>query len=76
MAVGEGEGEEMKVKFIEVGRDNKSWEAECNGELTYEWLYGQAKKALRSSDIDFSEDGTIFAGFRSVGRFEVIENEK
>lgn len=65
----------MKVKFIEVGRENKSWEAECNGELTYEWLYRQAKKALRSSDIGFSEDGAIFVGFRNVGRFEVIENE-
>lgn len=64
---------EMKVKFIDVGRNKKSWEAECDGELNYNWLYSQAKKALMSSDIDFSDDGTIFAGFRSVGKFEVVE---
>lgn len=61
----------MKVRFIEVGRNKKSWEAEYDGELNYNWLYMQAKKALMSSDIDFSDDGKIYAGFRNVGRFEV-----
>lgn len=64
----------MKVRFINVGKDKKSWEAETDGELSYNWLYGQVKKhsALFSSGIDFYEDGSITAGFRTVGRFEVI----
>ncbi len=63
----------MKVKFIDVGRNKKSWEAECKGQLTFDWLYSQAKKALMSSDIDFTDDGSILAGFRTVGRFEIVE---
>ncbi|MGE5631350.1 MAG: hypothetical protein ACM3TR_09675 [Caulobacteraceae bacterium] len=62
----------MKVKFIEVGRSKKTWETECEGELTYEWLYSQAKKALFSSNIDFTDDGKIYAGFHNVGRFEIV----
>lgn len=52
----------MQVKFIGVGRNKKSWEAKCEGELSYDWLYVEVKKALMSSAIDFSDDGTIFAG--------------
>ena len=62
----------MLVKFIEVGRNKRSWESECKGELNYNWLYKEAKKALMSSEIDFSDNGIIFAGFRNVGRFEVV----
>ncbi|MDF2815719.1 MAG: hypothetical protein K0Q81_1919 [Paenibacillus sp.] len=65
----------MQVKFIDVGRNNKSWEAECNGELTYKFLYGQVKKNgdVVSSGLDFTDDGAILAGFRTIGRFEVLE---
>ena len=61
----------MKVKFIDVGRNKACWASECK-ELTYNWLYKQAKKVLRSSVIDFEENGTILVGgFRPVGRFEI-----
>ena len=67
----------MKVRFIEVGREKKSWEAECRGELTYDFLIGEVRKnnALYSSDVGFYEDGAIRAGFRTVGRFEIIQEE-
>jgi hypothetical protein len=67
-----------RVRFTEVGRNKATWEAECKGELTKSWLYKQAKKALMSSGIEFIEfegNGVILAGFRSVGRFEIIEGE-
>jgi hypothetical protein len=60
-----------KVKFLNVGRNKISWEAECDGEPTYEWMFGQVKKALLSNDIDFTDNGEILAGFRTVGEFEV-----
>lgn len=64
-----------RVKFINVGREKKNWEAECEGDLTYQWLFGQVKKqrALVSNDIDFYKDGRITAGFRTVGRFEIVK---
>ena len=64
-----------KVRFTEVGRNKKTWEAECKGELTESWLYKQAKKALMSKGIEFGANGAIYAGFREVGRFETIEGE-
>jgi len=64
-----------KVKFIEVGRSKSNWEAEYRGDLTESWLYKQAKKALMSRDIWFTDSGIIFAGIRSVGKFEIIEEE-
>jgi len=60
-----------KVRFIEVGRNKMSWEAECKGEPTYNWLHKQVKKVLGSRGIDFSNDGQIYAGLRPVGRFEI-----
>ena len=64
-----------RVRFTEVGRNKVTWEAEYKGELTESWLYKQAKKALMSSGIEFGDNGVIYAGFRSVGRFEIIEGE-
>jgi hypothetical protein len=66
--------EKMIVKFKDVGRNKKSWEAHCDGELTYKFMYGQVKSnaAIMSSDLEFGDNGTIFAGFRSVGTFEVL----
>lgn len=62
------------VKFTDVGGRKMNWEAQLLGELTYEFLYGQIRKkgALYSSGIEFTTDGAIIAGFRTVGRFEVL----
>jgi hypothetical protein len=64
----------MKVKFTDVGRLKKSWEVETK-EIDYNFLYRQVKKngALHSSDLDFYDNGTITAGGRRVGMFEVAE---
>ena len=67
----------MTVKFIEVGRLKKSWDAECKSRaLSYGWLYKQVKNnGVMSGDITFLKNGTIYAGIRPIGKFEVIEKE-
>jgi hypothetical protein len=62
----------LRIGFIEVGPSHKSWEAKCVGELTEDWLYNQAKKALNSSNIQFGDKGEIIVGFRIVGRYELV----
>lgn len=64
-----------RVKFKDVGRHKRTWEAVCPRELDYEWLYAEVKRnhALLSSDISFLESGTICAGIRPVGTFEIIK---
>jgi hypothetical protein len=64
----------MLVKFKNVGRNNKSWQAECKGKLTFKFMYDQCKKnaAIMSKDIDFTDDWEIIAGGRKVGTFEII----
>jgi len=64
-----------KVKFINVGRDDKCWEAET-ATVDHDWLYAQVKKnmAILSSGVEFYENGSIVVGgFRIVGKFEVME---
>lgn len=70
----------MKVKFENVGRFNKTWEAECKGDLTGDWLYYQVAPNCASRDIDFYLDkedktkGIIVAGFgHKIGTFIVEE---
>lgn len=69
----------MKVKFIEVGRNKLSWEAECKTP-DYEFLYKQVKThgCVMSQDIDFVEVGVgvgrIYAGFRPIGMYEFGED--
>lgn len=69
----------MKVIFENVGYGNASWQAELNGELTYEWLYGQVKGKCMSRDIDFmlekadNKKGVICAGFHKIGTFRIEE---
>lgn len=65
----------MKVKFIDVGRNNKNWEAETDN-VDYDWLYAQVKKhgMVMSSNLNFSDQGTIFAGFQNIGKFEILED--
>lgn len=54
-----------------------NWIAECKDELTYEWLYREAKKALASDGIEFTGDGKIIVGgFRLVGQFEILEDDE
>ena len=76
----------MKIRFIDVGRNNANWEAECKAEkieeLEYEWLYSQVKKRamVMSREIDFmvnTEDntsGVITAGFRTIGTFTILQD--
>ena len=67
----------MKVKFIDVGRKGANWTAEClDKELTDDWLLNQVRPHLLSSYIDFHESGNISAGFRTVGRFEILKETK
>jgi hypothetical protein len=75
----------MKVKFINVGRNKVSWEAETEI-ITYDWLRNQASMygGLISNDIDFTDsrkknndniDGAygnlIVGGFRPVGKYYI-----
>lgn len=77
----------MKVKFVNVGRANKTWEAETC-EVTFEWLEHQVKKTggLMSNSIDFTDDrvgedlldngafgSVIVGGFRPVGKYYIGE---
>lgn len=75
----------MKIKFIEVGRNNATWESECTAnsvdELEYDWLYSQVKKhgMVMSNDLDFllnkenMTEGIITAGFHTIGKFKIIQ---
>ncbi len=78
----------MKIKFIDVGRNNANWEAECKAEkiedLEYGWLYSQVKKRamVMSSEIEFLIDrenytkGIITAGFRTIGTFTISKESE
>jgi hypothetical protein len=69
----------MIVRFLEVGRERKSWASELTS-LADRALIKEIKthRALMSQGIDFawSDDGTqatIFVGlWRRVGRLEVV----
>ena len=63
----------MKVKFIDVGRDSRTWEAELP-DKSVETLSEEASKALMSSDVCCT-NGTVYAGFRPVGKYEITEEE-
>lgn len=72
----------MKVDFIDVGRDKKSWSAEYKvGDDFSQWWIRQIRKhgALMSRDIEFvcsNAEGskvTILAGFRPVGTIVIHE---
>ena len=72
---------EIKVRFIDVGRNNETWTAnykERYGNLE-DWVIGQARKALASSNVwiawnneNSSNGGSIHAGFYNVGKFEIL----
>lgn len=66
-----------KVEFKKVGRNHVSFTKSMK-KLDYDSFYRAVRPYLVSSDIWFgvSNDetkGTVFAGFHSVGSFEIIE---
>lgn len=71
------------VKFIDIGRNKRSWEKECEVldevALTREVL---RSKALMSKAVDVfllpgHKTGEVIAGgFRTVGRLEVIDRQE
>lgn len=68
----------MKVKFINIGRNNENFVKECEkGKFTRKWLLKQVKPYLLSPIIDFEENMkgtiTVFAGMQTVGEIEIIE---
>lgn len=69
----------MIIHFKNVGRNKRSWDAECK-ELDYDWFYSQVKRnaIVMSTDLDFllndtETGGTICAGFHDIGTFEIEE---
>lgn len=68
------------VKFNNVGRGKQSWwivTTQDASEIDYDFLFNSIKKhkALMSDNIEFLDDGTITAGFRPVGTFEIIDDK-
>lgn len=68
----------IAVRFIEVGRDKKTFTADVaaqHGMPTYNGMVLAIRKrhALLSRDIEFGDGGEIYAGIRVVGRFEYDE---
>lgn len=66
----------MKVYFERVGHSNANFSRECNGELTYEWLYKQVKPYCMSRNISFhyneeTNEGLIFGGYQTIGGFKI-----
>lgn len=66
----------MKVYFENIGYSNACFEAECKGELTYEWLYEKVKPYCMSRILEFiyneeTNEGTISGGLRIIGRFKI-----
>ncbi len=77
----ERDQKKMIIKFIDVGRERKSWAFETE-RIDYNQIFSSIKKngGLISRGIDFDLDeesgtGVIFAGDRAVGKIE-IEKEK
>ena len=61
-----------KVKFIKVGRQNSTWEAELP-DAEEATIAKEASNALMSSG-NTCHGGTVFAGgWRAVGKYEVID---
>lgn len=70
----------MKYRFIDVGRNKATWEAETENP-TYSWLWKQVHDhgvMSRNLDFYFVDDefkkGVVEAGFRAIGRYEVMED--
>ena len=75
----------MKVKYKDVGRDNRCWETNLpeglagDGLTEYIWNDVRTNGGLTSIGIDIilkrDDNGMIFVGgFRKVGTFKIIRN--
>jgi len=67
----------IKLKFENVGSKNLTWECRVK-EVTEAALLRQIKvnQALMSRSISFDfdgQEGKVYAGFRTVGTFRVVE---
>lgn len=61
-----------RVKFIDVGRECVTWEEELVNVDERSLVQAiQRRKVLLSRDISVA-NSTIFAGFRAVGRTEIV----
>ena len=64
----------MIVHFEKVGCYNLSFERECKGELTYDFLERQVRKYCMSNDLNFIYNretgiGYIYCGIRVIGKY-------
>lgn len=71
----------MKIRFVNVGRFQRSWDWTPKRELTHRGMTQQVKEhgSILSNELDFlyneeTNEGVISAGLRTVGTFS-IENE-
>jgi hypothetical protein len=73
-------GSAMIVRFINIGRQKKTWFTDLNlsgnAEVDKLLIATEARRALVSNDVDAEyEDethGAIFAGVHCVGVFEIV----
>lgn len=69
----------FKVKFIEIGRDKKSWEKLYEGEPGDLLLVREAKKKLLSNEVSIvwsnQNNATVIAGLYTVGRIQMSNVE-
>lgn len=62
----------MRYRLINIGREKACREVEVRNEVE---LLHEVKKHLRSNDVEIQHDGSVVAGFHSVGRVELVRPE-
>jgi len=67
----------IKVNFMTVGRDRKSWTASCPTSLSFKWLQKQVNLLAPDlvGDLGFKTvhgKGTIYEGARVSGFYEIV----
>ena len=65
------QGRTVKVKFVDVGRNDDTWTANLP-DTEPETLVKEAKKALMSNCVT-CVNGKIYAGIRPVGAYEILD---
>lgn len=63
----------MTIQFTNVGRNHASWTAELADSTEAAIIREVRKRKVLASKEIFAEDGTIYAGFRPVGQYRVIQ---
>lgn len=61
----------ITVRFKNVGRNSRTWEAQLPANDPAA-LIGEARKELISRGVD-CYDGKVYAGMRHVGDYEIVE---